>query len=110
MYYIYCIHTYVPDKAYCSEFILWDADSIPEIAKEFWGSIRDRKQGDTLPPLLFNLALQYDIRMVQEINLGLDMEATHPMLAYADDVNLIGDDIRTIERNADVLLNACKDY
>ena len=30
------------------------------------------------------------------------------MLAYADDVNLI-DDIRTIERNADVLLNACKD-
>jgi Reverse transcriptase (RNA-dependent DNA polymerase). len=29
-------------------------------------------------------------------------------LAYADDVNLIGDDIRTIERNADELLNACK--
>ena len=31
------------------------------------------------------------------------------VLAYADDVNLIGNDIRTIERNADVLLNACKD-
>ena len=29
--------------------------------------------------------------------------------AYADDVNLICGDIRTIERNADVLLNACKD-
>ena len=28
---------------------------------------------------------------------------------YADYVNLIGDDIRKIERNADVLLNACKD-
>ena len=28
--------------------------------------------------------------------------------AYADDVNLIGDYIRTIERNADVLFNACK--
>ena len=27
----------------------------------------------------------------------------------ADDVNLIGFDIRTIERNADMLLNACKD-
>ena len=26
-----------------------------------------------------------------------------------DDVNLIGDDIRTIERNADVLLNVCRD-
>ena len=34
---------------------------------------------------------------------------THQVLAYADDVNLIGDDIRTIERNTDVLLNACKD-
>ena len=30
-------------------------------------------------------------------------------MAYADDVNLIGDDIRTIVRNADVLLSACKD-
>ena len=29
------------------------------------------------------------------------------LLAYADDVNLLDDDIRTIERNADVLLNAC---
>ena len=32
----------------------------------------------------------------------------HQVLAYADDVNLIGDDIGTIERNADVLLNAYK--
>ena len=37
------------------------------------------------------------------------MNGTHQVLAYADDIDLIGDDIRTIERNADVLLNACKD-
>ena len=37
------------------------------------------------------------------------MNSTHQVLAYADDINLIGDEIRTIERNADVLLNACKD-
>ena len=30
------------------------------------------------------------------------------VLAYADDVNLLGDDIRTLERNVDVLSNACK--
>ena len=30
------------------------------------------------------------------------MNGTHQVLAYADDENLIGDDIRTIERNADV--------
>ena len=60
-------------------------------------------------PLLFNFALEYAIRKVQETNLGLYMNGTHQVIAYADDVNLIGDDIRTIERNADVLLNACKD-
>ena len=46
---------------------------------------------------------------VQETNLGLDMNGIHQVLAYADDVSLTGDDIRTIERNANVLLNACKD-
>ena len=30
-------------------------------------------------------------------------------MAYADDVNLIGDAIRTVETNTQVLLNACKD-
>ena len=37
------------------------------------------------------------------------MNDTHQVLAYADDVNLIGDDIRTIERNAYVLLDVYKD-
>ena len=68
------------------------------------------KQGDALSPLLFNFVLEYAIRKVQETNLGLDMKGTHQVLAYADDVNLIGEDIRTIERNADVLLNACLGY
>ena len=39
----------------------------------------------------------------------LDMNGNHQVLAYADDVNLIGDDIRTKERNADVLLKASND-
>ena len=37
------------------------------------------------------------------------MNGTHLVLAYADDVNLMGDDVSTIERNVEVLLNACKD-
>ena len=61
------------------------------------------KQGDALSPL-FNSVLEYATRKLPETNLGLDMNATHQVLAY-DDVNLIGDDIRTIKRNADVLLN-----
>ena len=37
------------------------------------------------------------------------MNGTHQVLAYADGANLIGYDIKTLERNADVLLNACMD-
>ena len=59
--------------------------------------------------LLLNSALEYAIRKVQETSLGLDIDGAHQVLANADDVNLIGDDIRTRERNAYVLLNACKD-
>ena len=33
------------------------------------------------------------------------MNVTHRVLAYADGVNLVGNDIRTMERNAGVLLN-----
>ena len=34
----------------------------------------------------------------------MDMNGTHQVFAYAEDVNLIGDDIRLLERIADVLL------
>ena len=47
------------------------------------------KQGDASFPLLFNFALEYAIRKVQGTNLGLDMNGTHQVSAYADDVNLI---------------------
>jgi hypothetical protein len=46
------------------------------------------KQGDALLPLLFSLALKYAIRKVEEIQVGLKLNGTHQLLAYADDVNL----------------------
>ena len=57
------------------------------------------KQGDALSPLLFNFSVEYAIRKVVETSLSLDMNGTHEVLAYADNVNLIGDDIRSIEIN-----------
>ena len=54
------------------------------------------KQGDALSSLLFNFALEYAIRNVQETNLGQDMNDTHQVLAYAEDVSLTGDDVRKI--------------
>jgi hypothetical protein len=62
------------------------------------------KQGDALSPMLFNFALEYAISKVQENQVGLKLNGTHQLLAYADDVNLLGDNIDTMKKNKDNLI------
>jgi hypothetical protein len=56
------------------------------------------KQGDALSSLLSTLALESAIRKIQENQVGLKLNGTHQLLAYADDVNLLGDNIDTIKK------------
>jgi hypothetical protein len=72
------------------------SDSFP-----IWNGL---EEGDALSPLPFNFALEYAIRKVQENQVELKLNGTHQFLAYADDVNLLGDNLDTIMKNTETLI------
>ena len=65
------------------------------------------KQGDAFMGITF--ALEYAIRRVQVIQGGLKLKVTHQLLLYADDVNILGGSIYTIQKNTKALVVARSD-
>ena len=67
------------------------------------------KQGDALSPLLFNFAMEYAIKRVQVNQDGLKLNGMHQLLAYVDDVKILGGRAHSVKENAEALLVATKE-
>jgi hypothetical protein len=62
------------------------------------------KQGDYFSPVLFNFALGYAIRRVRVNQAYLKLNGTHQLLVFADEINILGGSVHTLNKCTDTLV------
>ena len=62
------------------------------------------KERDALLPLFYNFTLEHAIRRVQVNHNGLELNGTHQLLFYADDVNILSGSVFTIKNKDSFIL------
>lgn len=65
----------------------------------------DVKQGNALSQVVFSSALECVIMNVQENKEGLELNGTHQLLVYANDVNLLVKNISNMRRKKKLIHN-----
>ena len=69
----------------------------------------DLKQGDCLSPFLFNFALDFAIRRVQENQQNLKLNGTHQLTVYTDDINVQVRSLYTTKKNTEAVVIVSKE-
>ncbi|KAJ0179056.1 hypothetical protein K1T71_005831 [Dendrolimus kikuchii] len=78
-----------------------------ELSDDF-AVITGLKQGDALSPTLFNLVLEYVLRRVMTLEVGVQLNGRHKVIGYADDLALLGENREEIIKAAKVLEQEAK--
>jgi hypothetical protein len=60
--------------------------------------------------MLLSIALKYAIREVQKNQVGVKLNETHQLLAYAGIANLLRDNIYTIKKSTETVIDASKEF
>jgi hypothetical protein len=64
------------------------------------------KEGDALSPLLFSFGVECAIQKIQENQKALEVNGIHQILIYAASLSILSENISTIKKNTETVLEA----